>query len=176
MNKKYLLVGLFAANLSTTSIAAADASDAYAGVNVGEASLDSSGFDSTISWKFFVGYAFNDILTVEGGYVSFGEMDGPTELGATTSLKSTGFEVTAIGNFPINSQFSLFGKVGLLTWGAESNNPNITGSLNSGTDVFFGVGGRYEISDNLAVRASWESYSMDEADIDLLSVSAVFGL
>ncbi len=100
MNKKYLLVGLFAANLGTASVAVADASNAYAGVNVGEASLDSNGFGSTTGWKFLVGYAFNDILAVEGSYVSFGEMDGPTEFGATSIFESTGFEIATIGNFP----------------------------------------------------------------------------
>ncbi|NOX91657.1 MAG: outer membrane beta-barrel protein [Gammaproteobacteria bacterium] len=152
MNKKYLLAGLFVASLGTTSIATAGAGDTYAGVSLGNASPDSSFFDDSVGWKIFGGYELNEILAVEGGYVSFGEMDGPTEFGATTVFEVTGFEVAAVGNYPINSQLSVFGKVGLLAWDAELSNPNIGSISDTGTDVFFGLGGQYEISGNLAVR------------------------
>ena len=170
MNKQYLLAGLFVASLGTTSIAtAASAGDIYAGVSVGNASPESSGFDSAIGWKIFGGYSLNDILAVEGGYVSFGKMEGSS----TSSIESTGFEAAAVGNFPINSQFSLFGKIGLLAWDADTT--NIAGDSNTGTDVFFGIGGQYEVSGSLAVRGGWERYSIEDGDIDFLSVSAVFG-
>lgn len=179
MNKKYLLASLFVASLGTTSIATAGAGDTYAGVSIGNASPDSSGFDSAIGWKIFGGYALNDILAVEGGYVSFGEMDGPTIFSnIATSIEPTGFEIAAVGNFPINSQFSLFGKVGLLAWDTDINFSGPGGSASAsetGTDVFFGLGGQFEISGNLAVRASWESYTVEDGDIDFLSASAVFG-
>jgi len=171
MNKKYLLAGLFIASLGTTSIAAAGAGDTYAGVSVGNASPDSSSFDSATGWKIFGGYELSDVLAVEGGYVSFGKIDSPF----ASSIETTGFEVAAVGNFPINSQFSLFGKVGLLAWDVKTK--NIFGNSNSttDTDVFFGVGGQYEISGNLAVRGSWERYATGDIDIDFLSASAVFG-
>ncbi len=173
MNKKYLLAGLFVASLGTTSIATAGAGDTYAGVSVGNASPDLSGInlDSAIGWKIFGGYALNDVLAVEGGYISFGEMDGPL----ASSVEPTGFEVAAVGNFPINSQFSLFGKVGLLAWDTKVISFSGVSSTTTDTDVFFGLGGQYEISGNLAVRASWERYTMDDLDIDFLSASAVFG-
>ena len=181
MNKKYFLAGLFAASLGSASIATANAGDAYAGISVGNASPDSSGFDSAIGWKIFGGYKLNEILAVEGGYTSFDEMDSPRVFGgmfgvSSSSVEPTGFEVAAVGNFPINSQLSLFGKVGLLAWDIETSVSDSAGSFSdTGTDVFFGLGGQYEISGNLALRANWESYSMDSFDIDFLSASAVFG-
>ncbi len=186
MNKKYLLAGLFVASLGTTSIATAGAGDTYAGVSIGNASPDSSGFDSAIGWKIFGGYELNEILAVEGGYVSFGEMDGPVIpvivgtniVNVSTSAEPTGFELAAVGNFPINSQFSVFGKVGLLAWDFKVTASALGQSASestTGTDVFYGVGGQYEISGNLAVRASWERYTIEDGDIDFLSASAVFG-
>jgi len=177
MDKKFLLAGLFAASLGFTSIAtAASAGDTYAGGSLGSASPDSSSFDDSIGWKIFGGYALNEVLSVEGGYTSFGEMDGPMQFGATNVLEITGFEVAAVGSFPINSQLSVFGKVGLLSWEAELSNPNSTATNNnSGSDLFYGIGGQYEISGNLAIRASWESYSMDDLDVSFLSASAVLG-
>ena len=191
MNKKYLLAGLFVASLGSTSIAAAGAGDTYAGFSLGNVSQDASGFDidDTIGWKVFAGYALNDVLAIEGGYTTFGDADwgfsgNPPPPGFSTSLETTGVEIAAVGNFPINSQFSLFGKVGLLVWDSEISfsGPGSSDSADdTGTDVFFGFGGQYEIAGNLAVRASWERYTVtiDDADldtdIDFLSVSAVFG-
>ncbi len=175
MNKKYLLAGLFVASLGTTSIATAGPGDTYAGISIGNASPDSSGFDSAIGWKIFGGYEINEILAVEGGYTSFGEMDGPTILGFSTSVEPTGYEIAAVGNFPINSQLSLFGKVGLLAWDFKANINGLGSNSTTGTDAFYGLGGQYEISGNLAVRASWERYTIEDGDIDFLSASAVFG-
>jgi len=176
MYKKYLLAGLFMASLGSPSIAAAGAGDTYVGFSVGNASPDPSFFDDSIGWKVFGGYQLNEILAVEGGYISFREMDGATAVYESSVYESTGLEIAAIGNYPINSQFSIFGKVGLLAWDDEVSNPNSAVSLtDTGTDVFFGLGGQYEISGNLAVRASWESYTMRDLDLDFLSASAVFG-
>ena len=186
MNKKYLLAGLFVTSLGSTSIAAAGAGDTYVGFSLGNISQDESGFDidDTIGWKIFGGYALNDVLAIEGGYTSFGDADWTLSgftlpPGVSTSLETTGFEIAAVGNFPINSQFSLFGKVGLLAWDAEVSASDSSGSASdseTGTDVFFGVGGQYEISGNLAIRGSWERYTLDgDLDIDFLSASAVFG-
>lgn len=176
MDKKYLLAGLFAASLGFTSIAtAASAGDIYAGGSLGNASPDSSGFDSAVGWKIFGGYALNEMLAVEGGYTSFGEMDGPTVLGFPTSVEPTGFEVAAVGNFPINSQLSVFAKAGLLAWDFQFNVSGLGSTSTTGTDVFFGIGGQYEISGSLAVRAGWERYTIEDGDIDFLSASAVFG-
>jgi len=183
MNKKYLLTGLFMASLGTSSVVTAgtdivtsssagtNAGNAYAGVSVGNASPDASGYDNAIGWKIFGGYALNEILAVEGGYTSFGEMDGPM----TSSVQPAGFEVAAVGNFSINSQFSLFGRIGLLAWDFEENFSGGGSNSTTGTDVFFGIGAQYEISGNLAVRGSWESYTAENLDIDFLSASAVFG-
>ncbi len=182
MNKKYLLAGLFAASLGTTSIAAAGAGDTYAGFSLGNVSQDASGIniDDTIGWRIFGGYALNDVLAIEGGYISFGDADltVPGFSNVSASVEVTGFEIATVGNLPINSQFSLFGKVGLLFWDAEISASNSSGSASASetdSDVFFGVGGQYEISGNLAIRGSWERYATGDIDIDFLSASAVFG-
>jgi len=173
MNKKYLLAGVLAAGLGIAATANAGAGDVYAGASLGNASPDTSGLDSAVGWKIFAGYEISDILAVEGGYTSFGEMDGPTILGSSTSVEPTGFEVAVVGNSPINSQLSVFGKVGLLAWDFQTNLGVFGSETTTGTDVFYGIGGQYEVSGNLAMRASWERYTIEDGDIDLLSVSAV---
>ncbi len=179
MNKHYLLAGLLVTSLGTTSIAAAGAGDTYTGVSLGRASPDSSILGSATGWKIFGGYALSDILAVEGGYTSFGEMNGPVKPGGASFLESTGFEVAAVGNIPINSQFSLFGKIGLLAWSSKLTDTAAQRSdSGTGTDVFIGVGGQYEVSGTLAVRGSWERYSIGDGDgssnVNFLTVSAVF--
>jgi len=182
MNKKYLLAGFFAASLGTTSIATAGAGDTYASFSLGSVSQDASGLDvdDTIGWKISGGYALNDVLAIEGGYISFGDADltMPGFSNVSSSIETTGFEVATVGNFPLNSEFSLLGKVGLLFWDGEisASGPGGFASASvTGSDVFFGVGAQYEVAGNLAIRGSWERYAADDIDIDFLSVSAVFG-
>ena len=39
-----------------------------------------------------------------------------------------------------------------------------------GTDVVYGLGAAYNITQNLSVRGEWERYDFDGDDVDLLSV------
>jgi len=175
MNWKTIVVaGLFLASFSFISATDADAGGAYVGVSVGNASPEDSAFDSAVGWKAFAGYGINNNLAVEGGYTSFGEMDGPTIQGFSTSVEPTGFELAAVGRYPINDQFSLFGKLGFLAWDFEVNVAGLSAGSTTGTDIFFGVGGEYNLSGNLGVRATWDRYTIEDDNVDLLSASVVY--
>jgi OOP family OmpA-OmpF porin len=92
-------------------------------------------------------------------------------------VEVTGFNVAALGSFPISEQFSVFGKLGLFVWDAEAS--DTTGGVPfeataDGTDVSLGLGVSYNFTRNFGVRAEWELFKTDEADATLLSIGAVF--
>jgi len=169
--KQHLLSGVF---ISTFCFASgANAEGVYAGFSLGNASLDESEIDSAVGWKLFGGYEVSDNIAIEGGYTSFGEMD-ISDFWYSATLEITGFELAAVGSYPINDQLSLLGKLGFLRWDAEFDFSGLGSVSTSGTDIFFGLGGQYNLSDNLDVRATWERYTVEDTDADLLSASVVY--
>ena len=167
MNRKTIVTGLIVASLSLASTVYADAGNPYAGFSFGDATPDSSGFDNASGWKIFGGYEINDYFAVEGGYTSFGKMNGPV-----TSVEPSGFEVAAVGNIPVNDQFSLFAKAGILAWDFKVN--GLGSSSTTGTDAFFGVGGKFNVAKNTDIQITWDSYTVEGGGIDLLSAGVVF--
>lgn len=95
--------------LSAVVAAPAVAADFYAGVRVGQAR---TGIDNTTlttsnptGFGVFGGYTINPNFAVEAEYLNLGEVKGNGG-----GAKSTGFSVSGVGSYPINEQFSLFGK------------------------------------------------------------------
>ena len=133
------------------------------------------------AWKLFGGYMFSPNLGIEGAYVNLGEVSYSGEFFGSPvtggKVEITGFTIAALGNLPINEQFSVFGKLGLFVWEAEAS--DITGGLPfsdkaDGTDLMFGVGLGYQFSRNLGVRAEYEMFAADEADAGLVSIGIVW--
>src|SRR5687768_14481540 len=131
------------------------------------------------AWKIFGGYMFNRHFGFESAYVRFGEVSysGVFSSLAVTGgkLEVSGFNVAAIGNLPVNEQFSVFGKIGVFFWEAEANDTTASigafSAADEGSDVSFGVGVGYEFTRNLGVRAEWELFRAAEADATLVSIS-----
>lgn len=132
-------------------------------------------------FKVFGGYMFNRNLGVEAAYVNLGEVSYSGSFGPFPvvggKVELTGFNIAALGSFPINEQFSVFGKLGLFIWDVEAS--DVTGGVpfsakTDGTDISFGLGVGYNFTRNLGVRAEWERFKLDEADSDLLSIGIVW--
>jgi len=144
--------------------------------------IDSGSVDGKdTAWKIFGGYMFNRNLGVEAAYINLGEVaysgtfSGLPVTGGKVEL--TAFNIAALGNLPINEQFSVFGKIGLFMWDAEAS--DTTGGVpfsakDDGTDISFGVGLAYNFTPNFGVRAEYELFKTDNADASLISIGAVW--
>lgn len=199
LQKSLVVVSLF----SMVSLAQA-AEGFYIGLNVGQASydavLDDFAFlddgsiisasldDSDTSFSFTLGYQLTPNFALEGGYVDLGELtvsatsDGsgllyaPGSVALKAAVDGLFFDVKGI--LPLNEQFSLYGKLGLLKWDAEVTLSDVTGSLSESTDendTFFGVGGSFNISNTMALNLDYTKYDLDGDDVDVLSVGIQFG-
>lgn len=148
----------------------------------GAASCD----DNDSAWRVFGGYQFNRFIAAELGYADLGT---PASASGTLSglafvadAEITAWDLVAVGSYPIG-RFSIHGKLGL--YRAETE---ITGSIagisrstsDTNTDITFGAGAGFSITNNLKVRAEWQRYqnvggdSTGEDDIDVLSVGVLW--
>lgn len=187
---------LVASGLALSGLLAATqaSAQAFIGGSIGQSDVDESITTGLITsgvvdgkdtgFKVFGGYMFNRNIGVEAAYVDLGEVSYSGRFGAALvtggKVEVTGFNIAALGSFPINEQFSVFGKIGLFIWDVEAS--DVTGGVpfsakNDGTDISFGLGVGYNFTRNLGVRAEWERFKVelaDKADADLISIGIVW--
>ena len=150
----------------------------YGGASFGQSKIEG---ETDTGWKIFGGYQINKSFGVELGYVNIGKVKEsaafPPPFGAfTVSIDAKAWQLVAVGTLPINDRFGVFGKLGFARWDADLK---CTGFLagcddDSGTDLTFGVGVKYNLTPNLAVRGEWESFDLGDADADLLLITVVY--
>lgn len=162
--KKIAAVALLSAFIA----APVAAQDMYVGVNVGSAEIDVTGSDSTTAFSVLGGYTINQNFAAELAYVNFGSFDNAPN----STVKSSALSLSAVGSYPINDMFSLFGKLGvasttLKTTGAGSD---------SETDVTFGVGGQFNFDKQIGMRAGYDVYKVgkNSDNENVMSIGAIY--
>jgi OmpA-OmpF porin, OOP family len=160
MNKKWLVsvVGAAAMIASAGALAQATVPAFYVGAEVGSVDVDTA--DEDIGIKLIGGYQFHRNIAAEFGYGMLYDKGG---------VEITSLEITALGIFPINPQFSLYGKLGFARLEADCG----SGSCGDDNDLTFGLGVQWDASRNLGVRAGWQRYNTDPS-VDFLHVGAVW--
>lgn len=80
------------------------------------------------------------------------------------------------GNWPVNQNFDLFGKVGYYFWDADIDLSGDSGQVrnSSGSDLSWGLGAGYNFTDNISIVAEWRWFQSEEADADMMSASVVW--
>ena len=176
-----------AASLAATQVSA----QAFVGGSFGQSDIDEEITTALIDsgtvdakdtgWKIFGGYMFNRHFGVEAAYLNLGEVSYSGTFGGLPvtggKVELTGFNIAALGSYPLSEQFSVFGKLGLFIWDAEASDTTGGAPFSAtadGTDLSFGVGVNYNFTRNLGLRAEWEMFKTDEADATLLSIGAVW--
>lgn len=133
------------------------------------------------AWKIFGGYMFNRHFGLELAYVDLGEVSySGSFFGAPVTggkIEVTGFNISAIGAYPVSEQFSVFGKIGMFIWEAEAS--DTTGGVpfsakDDGTDLSFGVGVGFNFTRNLGLRAEWEMFESSDADASLITIGLLW--
>jgi len=162
--KKIIMAMLLSAFVAAPAVAA----DApfYAGVKLGSAS-NSITSETSSGFGVFGGYTFNPYLAVEGGYTSLGSV-------GSGLISLNALEISAVGSFPINEQFFLFGKLGM-----ASTTESGLGLSATRAAATFGFGGQYNISPTTGIRFGWDQYRFGDdiifvkGDSSVISVGAV---
>ena len=104
------------------------------------------------------GYRYNKNLAVELAYTGASYFNTTTAAGVKYLSKQIAFSVSAIGTYPINDAFSVFGKLGLARTSAENN--AVAEQNISRTGVVYGVGAEYKFTPNIAARLGVDRYAV----------------
>jgi OOP family OmpA-OmpF porin len=155
--------------------------------SLGATNLSSSVSENDVGFKLQAGYQVNSYLAVEGGYVNLGKFKYNATfsgVSSTVSFEPSGWNLDVLGIMPINNQFSVFVKAGMIRAKVEDTVSATNGSSSASEIVTatnwkpnYGVGVTYTLSRNSAVRAELEQYRKlgDDAttgsgDVNLLSI------
>jgi OOP family OmpA-OmpF porin len=144
--------------------------------------------DSATGWKLWAGYRFNPYWAIEGGYTSLGsyEFDGQViaDPGAVkATFKADDWNLLAVGIWPINDRYEVFGKAGMGYWRTKLeatgsfSAQNVRTVKTNGTSPVFGVGGVMHLTPYWSARLEWERFheigeasGSGRSDIDLTSL------
>ncbi len=136
--------------------------------------------DKDTAWKVFGGYQFNRYIAAEGAYTDFGKitLNGP---GGNAEIKSNAWELLAVGSYPIGtSGFAPYIKAGVYRGEAKLSSSVGISAKEHNNDWTAGLGVRYDIMRNFAVRAEWQRYAdigggdSGKSDVDVISIGALY--
>ena len=145
--------------------------------------------------------ALKDNLSIEGGMVGSSETSITTTdsitgsyLGKTISIGS-GLKISAEANtswliggaykIPMTDNLSINTRAGLFLWDVDykvsgaatydgvSYGVNATIATDDGSDLYFGIGGEYEISDSLSAEFSYLNTEVGGSDVDSYNIAIV---
>ena len=209
MARTSAFIGVASLAVITSSTAFADDTGWYGGANIGRSNvsidnpritsgLASSGLNTTsitnrdedTAYKIYGGYQFNKYIGLEGGYFDLGKFGftaNTVPLGTLDgNIRLRGFNLDAVGMFPLSERFSALGRIGINnaqardtfrgTGAVNVTNPNPS---KRDTNYKLGVGLQYAFNDALAMRGEIERYRVNDAignrgHVDVFSVGLVY--
>ncbi|HEX4300828.1 MAG TPA: outer membrane beta-barrel protein [Gammaproteobacteria bacterium] len=129
--------------------------------------------DTATAYGVDVGYQFDRYFALEGGYTDFGSSSSdinitfPAPFDSPVKVHAKGETLFAVGILPVSDRFSLFGKLGLLTYTQDlTSAATITGVgpeilpkySDSGTTSGIGVGASWAINDRFGLRLGFTRF------------------
>lgn len=147
---------VFALLLSVVAISSYAAEQGfYVGASITNTSSDYAGSSSPTGISLHGGYQFNKNFAVEALYADFGN------LAPSGSLKPTAFSAAAVGILPFNEQWSGYAKLGMASIDSKVSGSGLAGADGTYTksDITYGIGGQFNISQALGVRFGVDQYS-----------------
>lgn len=187
--RKLTWAAALALGLISMPALAADDQGFYAGVGVGELSVDFSGdIDGTLfsfddgdtAFRLFGGWQFNEYFALEGGYVDGGTASETFTIDGVDvdfDVEVTGFDVLLKGILPLSESFHAFAEAGMIFWDADlsATSGGLTESeSDSGEDLAYGAGFGFNMGDNAAVRLEYVFYDVSEADVEAFMASLLW--
>jgi hypothetical protein len=90
----------------------------------------------------------------------------------TVTVDLKGWQLQLLGRLPL-WKFELFAKAGVIGWDFDATITGVGSFGDDGTDLAYGVGGKFKFGDHFAIRAEWEAYDIEDADTVYLTSAGV---
>ena len=157
-------------------LAAADGHWLFGGA-IGTASIDESidGFrfdaDST-TFRLYGGYQFNDYFALEAGYLNLGSFDEQVQQDGNivpVSADADGFTFAAQASIPLGEKFDLHGTVGSSFWDGSNEIAGVGDNV-SDSNIYFGAGLGFSLTNNVSLRADAARYELDNVNSNVYTV------
>jgi len=141
----------------------------YLVAQLGASNIDVDPIDGSDTYLALgLGFEVNDFLAFELAYNDFGEVSQKL-LSDEIKADATSFSASAIGRWQLNSSVSLYIKIGLDLWDLELKSVFFE-EEEDGADLFFGIGGGYDINLQTVVHAEYQVHKFDNADVTAFAV------
>lgn len=136
--------------------------------------------DSRPGWKFNVGFDVSQNVAIEAGYLDLNEVEGTAAVSDAdafnTNAHADGFTLGSTYRYSVSQNFGLTGSVGVFSWDGDNSaqalaqEPEKVSKEASGTDFYFGLGGGYQLFDDVTLSIEWEKYKIDKEDAEVWSI------
>jgi OOP family OmpA-OmpF porin len=140
--------------------------------------------------KIFAGYQFNRYFAAEIGYADLGKSSANgvvSGVNVNATAESVAWELVGVASLPVIDGLSLYGKLGFYRAETKVSGtgaiPGFSAFLSESdrnSDATYGLGARYGITRNLALRAEWQRYvavggpDVGDNDIDVFGVGLMY--
>ena len=147
-----------------------------AGAAFGDFKTDDKVFDdSQVGFQFTAGYKFNRWFGIEGGYlnttdyetvVPSGVFGGQFASGGLAEISFSGFNISVVGYIPTPSEeIDFFGKLGFYDYNTDLVFNGETESSANTDGGLVGVGAVVSIAEQWGIRAEFDWYDLDDAEL-----------
>lgn len=146
--------------------------------------------ENRVGWKLNVGVDVTSNIAIEAGYM---DMNKDTEINPVVTdpaifsnmgngnptNAADGFTLGSVYRYNITDQIGLTGSVGVFNWEGDLvnqalNGPAVTNDGKGGTDIYFGLGGGYRLTEDVSLSIEWEHYEFNNDDSDTLSIGVSY--
>lgn len=172
--KKSILAAFTASSLIATSAYAATPQDNvdHRGIYIGAAygllkvDGDDQDFDEEDNAiRYFLGAQFNQVLSLEGGYIDFGNYGN-----SVFNTDLDGYTLALKAGLPVTERFTVYAQGGNIWWKADINATDDNADVD-GSDIFYGVGVSFALTPSLALRLDYTRFDV-EFDRDEIGILA----
>lgn len=175
LKNKMKLTTLFMALAGTTGMNVGQAAESnfYLGLDAGQAeakkycdnitNCDSA--DTSIRGE--VGYQFNNILSAELGYTSFGALLDAHDSNIDATQDASAWTASVLGTWPVAERFGVFGRLGIARYNVD-NSGTVQGvpvESKDATKPYIGAGVKFDLTNHWMLRAEYQLYT-DISGID----------
>lgn len=140
-----------------------------AGAAFTEFSTDDDNFDdSQVGFNLSAAYRFNNWIGIEGGYFNSSDFEARFPPGFTptqASIAYQGFYVAGLGYLSLGDEIDLYAKLGFFDFDSQLSTDGGVDSSARTDGPLGGVGAIIHVSDSVGIKAEFDYFDIDEAEL-----------